>query len=87
MRETGFTLHSEHITLDALLKAAGLAPSGGAAKTLIQSGKVQVDGQVELRRGKKLRTGQVVTLEGVRVRLIGTVVDTSRASSVADPQK
>ena len=87
MRETGFTLHSEHITLDALLKAAGLAPSGGSAKTLIQSGKVQVDGQVELRRGKKLRTGQVVTLEGVRVRLIGTVVDTSRASSVADPQK
>jgi len=87
MRETEFTLHSEHITLDALLKAAGLAPSGGAAKTLIQAGKVQVDGQAELRRGKKLRAGQVVALDGVRVRLIGTAVDTSRASAVADPQK
>lgn len=55
-----FTLRGDHITLDALLKATGLAPSGGAAKAMILAGQVQVDGQVELRRGCKLRAGHQV---------------------------
>lgn len=53
-------LRGEYITLDALLKASGLAASGGAAKTLIVGGQVRVDGLVELRRSRKLRAGQVV---------------------------
>jgi len=57
-----FELRGEHIPLDALLKATGLAPSGGAAKALVVSGAVQVDGQVELRRGAKLRAGQTVAV-------------------------
>ena len=62
LNDTDFTLRGEHITLDALLKATGLAPSGGGAKQVIAAGQVRVDGQVELRRGAKLRAGQRVTL-------------------------
>jgi ribosome-associated protein len=69
MREIDFELRGEHITLDALLKATGLAPSGGAAKAMIGEGQVQVNGQPELRRGAKLRAGQVVAVAGTRVRL------------------
>lgn len=64
-----FTLRGDHITLDALLKATGLAPSGGAAKAMILAGQVQVDGQVELRRGCKLRGGQRVQVGGSLVRV------------------
>lgn len=68
--ELELSLRGEHITLDALLKATGLAGSGGAAKALIAAGQVQVDGREERRRGCKLRAGQVVTLEGARVRVL-----------------
>lgn len=69
MREIDFEIRGEHITLDALLKATGLAPSGGGAKALVTAGKVQVDGQMETQRGRKLRPGQVVSVAGTRVRL------------------
>ncbi|HSV68854.1 MAG TPA: RNA-binding S4 domain-containing protein [Methylibium sp.] len=69
MRTIEFALRGEYITLDALLKATGLADSGGAAKVLIASGKVAVDGREELRRGAKLRAGQVVAVHGARVHL------------------
>ena len=42
MTTIDFTLRGEHITLDALLKATGLADSGGRAKALVAAGKVQV---------------------------------------------
>lgn len=70
MQQIDFALRGDHITLDALLKATGLADSGGSAKIMITSGKVQVDGREELRRGAKLRAGQVVSMHGVRVRLL-----------------
>lgn len=62
-----FALRGEYITLDALLKASGLADSGGAAKVLIADGGVRVDGQVETRRGRKLRGGEVVQVGRERV--------------------
>ncbi|RZU02975.1 RNA-binding S4 domain-containing protein [Rivibacter subsaxonicus] len=65
-----FAVRGEYITLDALLKAAGFAGSGGAAKAMVAAGKVQVDGQQELRKTAKLRPGQVVALAGARVRLV-----------------
>jgi ribosome-associated protein len=64
-----FELRGEHITLDALLKATGLAGSGGAAKVLIADGLVQVNGEVDTRRGRKLRAGDEVVLGDVQVRL------------------
>ncbi len=66
-----FPLRGEHIPLDALLKATGLAPSGGAAKMMVAEGKVQVDGREELRKTCKIRPGQVVVVAGARVRVMG----------------
>ncbi len=65
-----FPLRGEFITLDRLLKATGVAGSGGQAKTLVAEGRVQVDGQDELRKTAKLRAGQVVSLTGVRIKLL-----------------
>ena len=52
------------IALDMFLKLASVVPSGGAAKHLIQSGAVQVNGIVETRRGRKLRPGDLVEVHG-----------------------
>ena len=60
-----FFLRGEHIALDTLLKASGLAESGGRAKVLIGDGSVLVDGQPETRRACKIRAGQVVDFNGV----------------------
>jgi len=62
MAAVDFDLRGETITLDALLKATGVAPSGGAAKALIAGGGVRVNGEPELRRGRKLRAGDEVIL-------------------------
>ena len=69
MDPIAFDLRGDHITLDALLKAAGLASSGGEAKALIQQGGVRVNGEVDLRRGRKLRAGDEVAVGGRRVTL------------------
>jgi ribosome-associated protein len=70
MDEIHFKLRGEFITLDALLKATGLVGSGGAAKQLITNGEVRVDGQVDTRRGAKIRAGQRVQVAGQRIRLL-----------------
>jgi ribosome-associated protein len=64
-----FALRGDHIALDALLKACGLASSGGAAKVLIADGGVCVNGEPELRRGRKLRAGDEVKVGQSRVRV------------------
>jgi ribosome-associated protein len=53
----------ETIKLDQFLKLAQIVDSGGQAKHLIQAGFVQVNGQVETRRGRKLRHGDVVLID------------------------
>jgi ribosome-associated protein len=62
-----FALRGEYITLDALLKATGLVGSGSEAKLLITEGQVRVNGEVELRRGRKLRGGETVQLGATAV--------------------
>ena len=54
----------ETIELDQFLKLAEVTQSGGQAKHLIQSGAVLVNGSVEMRRGKKLRPGDRVSVGG-----------------------
>jgi ribosome-associated protein len=51
---------SPGITLGQALKAANVAGTGGEAKIRIQAGEVRVNGDVEIRRGRKLRKGDVV---------------------------
>jgi ribosome-associated protein len=62
-----FKLESEYIELSKLLKVTGLCDSGGMAKVAIVEGQVKVDGSVELRKGRKIRKGQVVELAGNRI--------------------
>ena len=69
MSPTTFTLRGEFITLDALLKATGLASSGGEAKVFITEGRVRVNGDAETRRGRKLRGGDEVALGAARVQV------------------
>ena len=70
MNQIDFALRGEFITLDALLKATGLAGSGGAAKAMVAEGRVQVDGREELRKTCKIRAGQVVAVAGAHVRVL-----------------
>ena len=55
---------NEFVELHDLLKVLGLCASGGMAKTVISEGQVKVDGNVELRKRCKIRTGQIVEFEG-----------------------
>jgi len=61
----------ETIRLDQFMKFVGLARSGGQAKHMIQNGEVRVNGEVETRRSRKLREGDLVTIgdQTVEVRL------------------
>jgi ribosome-associated protein len=70
MQKLDFELRGEFITLDRLLKATGVAESGGRARVIITEGHVLVDGQEELRKTAKIRAGQVVSLEGVQIRVL-----------------
>ena len=68
-QEVQFALKGEYITLDALMKAAGLAGTGGEAKVRIQGGEVKVNGEVERQRGKKLYGGDTVTFDGEQIEI------------------
>ena len=70
LQQITFELRGDFITLDKLLKACGLADSGGRAKTLVAEGRVQVDGQDELRKTAKIRAGQVVGVQGARIKVV-----------------
>ena len=56
-----------HIRLDQFLKLADVVQSGGEAKVLIQSGEVRVNGEIETRRKRKLRPGDVVETHGTEM--------------------
>lgn len=60
----------EFIKLDALLKFANLVSSGGEAKIRIAEGKVLVNGETCTMRGKKLRPGDTVALDGNEVQIV-----------------
>lgn len=70
LQQITFELRGEFIALDSLLKATGLADSGGRAKTLVAEGRVQVNGQDELRKTAKIRAGQVVSIQGARIHVV-----------------
>lgn len=56
-------IDTEFIKLQDLLKFAGLVETGGQAKILIQGGYVTVNGEICTMRGKKIRNGDIVTLD------------------------
>jgi ribosome-associated protein len=54
------------INLTQALKLAGCVQSGGEAKAAISAGAVRVNGEVELRKRRKLKAGDVIRLEDGR---------------------
>lgn len=65
------SISTEFIKLDALLKYANLAATGGEAKQMVQAGEVLVNGEMCTMRGKKLRNGDTVTAAGQTVEVTG----------------
>jgi len=65
-------INTEYIKLDSFLKAVNAVGSGGEAKVLIADGLVKVNGEVELRRGRKLRPGDRVEFAGEQYSVEGT---------------
>ena len=60
---------SSGTTLGQALKASNLVQSGGEAKVLVQGGDVRVNGEVETRRGRRLRAGDVVEVGDERLEI------------------
>ena len=64
-------IRGESIRLGQALKLSGLAESGGEARALVEDGAVTVNGEVETRRGRQLRDGDVVALGDDALRIAG----------------
>ncbi|GAB2698832.1 RNA-binding S4 domain-containing protein [Nocardia thraciensis] len=63
-------IDDEVIRLGQFLKLANLIETGSEAKTVIAAGLVRVNDEVELRRGRQLHAGDVVTLASHQVRVV-----------------
>jgi ribosome-associated protein len=62
-------IRGESIRLGQALKLSGLAESGGEARALVEQGAVTVNAEVETRRGRQLRHGDVVGLGDEALRI------------------
>ena len=60
----------EFIRLGQALKKAGVVGSGVDAKAVIQDGIVELNGQVETQRGKKLYGGEIVSFNGEKIDIV-----------------
>lgn len=65
-----YKLFDEYITLQALLKEVGIIQSGGAIKSFLADNQVFFKGELENRRGKKLRIGDVISLPDQQLEII-----------------
>ena len=63
-------IRDEFIKLGQAIKLANLVQDGVEAKYVIQDGLVKVNGEVDLRRGKKLYEGDTFSFEGTDVKIV-----------------
>lgn len=63
-------INTEYIKLEQFLKLVRAADTGGAAKAMILSGEIKVNGETEIRRGRKLYPGDKVAV-GARTFIVG----------------
>lgn len=63
-------IDTEFIKLDQFLKMVNIAPSGGQAKIIIMSEDVKVNGNIELQRGKKLRSNDIIEVHNKKFQII-----------------
>lgn len=64
------SIRDDMIRLGQLLKLANLAEDGIEAKEYVENGLVQVNGEIETRRGRQLHAGDTVTVNGETVRIV-----------------
>lgn len=69
------TIRDEFIKLGQAMKLAGLVDSGLDAKMVIQDGKVTVNGEVSLQRGKKLYNGDTFSYQGKTITVFSNISD------------
>lgn len=62
-------IRDDAIRLGQLLKLAGLVEDGGHARAAIEAGEVRVNGEVDRRRGRQVRVGDVVSVDGHTLRV------------------
>ena len=65
-------LFEEFITLQALLKELGIIHSGGAIKSFLAEHHVYFNGELENRRGKKVRIGDSIDIPDMKIQIILT---------------
>lgn len=63
-------IRDEFIKLGQALKLAGVVEDGVEAKYAIQDGLVQVNGEVDQRRGRKVYEGDVITFKDQEIKVI-----------------
>ncbi len=63
-------IQGEFIKLQDLLKFSGLCMTGGHAKTVIQNGEVELNGEVCTMRGKKVKDGDIVKYNDKEIKAI-----------------
>ena len=66
---TNFKIEGEYIELMALLKALGIAQTGGHAKHIVDSGIVYRNGSIDTRRRAKLISGDLIQVENSKIKL------------------
>ena len=64
-------IKDEFIKLGQAMKLAGMVGSGVEAKIVITEGQVEVNGEVECHRGKKLHDGDIVSFDGEMIKIVG----------------
>ena len=65
-----FILETEYIQLIQLLKALNWVESGGMAKSAVEDGMVNVNGNPETQKRKKIIPGDIVSLDDLSVKVI-----------------
>ncbi|MFM8963111.1 MAG: RNA-binding S4 domain-containing protein [Sphingomonadales bacterium] len=64
-----FQINGPYIELIGLLKALGIAETGGHAKAIVDDGLVLKNGQPELRKRAKLVSGDLIELADLKIKL------------------
>jgi len=70
MEAIDFQLNGEYIELIQLLKATGIAETGGHAKMIVENGLITRNGEIELRKRAKLISGDIIVLEDIEITIV-----------------
>ncbi len=70
MEAIDFQLNGDYIELIQLLKAIGIAETGGHAKMIVENGLITRNGEIELRKRAKLISGDIIVLEDIEITIV-----------------